>query len=247
MKITAIVQARMGSTRLPGKVLMDLGGLPALSRVIRRLQRATLVNEVAVATTVSAKDDDIVNACNELGVRCFRGSEQDVLNRYLRAAKKFQADAIVRITSDCPLIDPQLVDDVIRVFMDQHADYACNVIPRTYPRGLDAEVFSNSALTKASEIADQPYQREHVTPLLYERRDLFRVASTRGEKDFSRHRWTLDTPEDLRLIREIYSALANRDDFGWREALEVVERSPELAGLNAHVRQKLVRESAVLS
>src|SRR5213595_2820514 len=123
MKITAIVQARMGSTRLPGKVLMDLGGLPVLSRVIRRLQRATLVNEVAVATTVSAKDDDIVKACNDCGVRYFRGSEEDVLNRYLKAGEQFQAGAIVRITSDCPLIDSELVDDVIRVFIDQHADY----------------------------------------------------------------------------------------------------------------------------
>jgi spore coat polysaccharide biosynthesis protein SpsF len=247
MKITAIVQARMGSTRLPGKVLTDLGGQSVLSRVIRRLQRASMVSEVAVATTVSAKDDGIVSACHELGVQCLRGSEPDVLDRYLKAAENLHADAVVRITSDCPLIDSELVDRVIRAFVDQQADFACNVLPRTYPRGLDAEVFAVAALRKAWEVAEQPYQREHVTPLFYERRDLFRFASVRSEQDFSQYRWTLDTPEDLRLIREIYGCLGNRDDFSWREVLDVMQRSPELASLNAHVVQKAVRESAPVS
>jgi spore coat polysaccharide biosynthesis protein SpsF len=243
LKITAIIQARMGSSRLPGKVLMDLGGETVLSRVVRRLRRASRVHEIITATTESPRDAVIVEACDGLGVPCFRGSEQDVLDRYFRAAEKFGADAVVRITSDCPLIDPALVDEVIQCLVEQHADFACNVMPRTYPRGLDAEVFTVEALRKAWQISDQPHQREHVTPLFYERSDIFRFASVRGERDYSQYRWTLDTPEDLCLIRAIYGHFENGDGFGWRETVALMEWSPELANMNAHVVQKRVREN----
>src|SRR5712692_6172774 len=228
MRVTAIIQARMGSTRLPGKVLMDLGGETVLSRVVRRLRRASRINEVVIATTDSQKDDAIVAACQQLKVAHFRGSEDDVLGRYLRAAERFQADSVVRITSDCPLIDPGLVDEVICAFVDQQADLACNELPRTFPRGLDAEVFTLEALRRANEISDQPHQREHVTPVFYERPDLFRLVGVRGQQDFSHYRWTLDTPEDLRLLRGIYAHIENRDDFGWREVIALMERFPDL-------------------
>lgn len=240
MTTVAIIQARMGSTRLPGKVLLDLGGETVLARVVKRLSRASLVNEVMVATTDSAADDTIGRECERLDVRCFRGSENDVLDRYHQAARACAAEAIVRITSDCPLIDPELVDDTIRVFLEEHADYGSNVFPRTYPRGLDTEVFTAAALERAWRDAIEPHQREHVTPYFHEHPELFRLVSTHGQTDCSAYRWTLDTVEDLQLLRAIYSRLGNRDNFRWREALAVVEREPELAELNAHVMQKSI-------
>jgi spore coat polysaccharide biosynthesis protein SpsF len=238
MKTAAIVQARMGSTRLPGKVLIDLGGQTVLARVVRRLRRSVLLDDVMVATTHSAGDDAIVSECQRLSVSCFRGSEDDVLDRYFQATQVCQAGVLVRITSDCPLIDPELVDETIRVFHEQRADYVNNTGAHTYPRGLDTEVFSRAALERAWTEARKSYEREHVTPYFYEHSELFRVASADGPIDFGRYRWTLDTPEDLELIRAIYQRFANRDDFTWRQVIAVMEQEPELAQLNSHVLQK---------
>lgn len=237
-KISAIIQARMGSTRLPGKVLMKIGNETVLGRVVRRLTRSKLIAEVVVATTPCRADDIIVDECEKLSVQCFRGSENDVLDRYYHAAETISAETIVRITADCPLIDPGLVDQVLRAFIERHADFACNVLPRTYPRGLDTEVFTRDALAKVVDQANQPYQREHVTPVFYERRDLFRLATVSGERAYSRYRWTVDTREDLELVRSIYERFDNEDDFGWKAAIELLELRPELAMLNAHVQQK---------
>jgi len=230
----------MGSTRLPGKVLMDIGGRTTLTRVVRRLSRATLINEVIVATSDVPADDPIVRECERLDIPCFRGSESDVLDRYYWTAKNFDADAVVRITSDCPLIDPQLVDETIQAFAAEEADYASNVIPRTYPRGLDTEVFTTEALAWAWLEAREPHQREHVTPYFYEHPGTFKIASAAGDADFSHHRWTLDTPEDLELIRAICFRFDDRDDFSWRDVLDLMEREPELSQLNAHIVQKAV-------
>ena len=230
----------MGSMRLPGKVLMDIGGGTALARVVRRLSRATLINEVVVATSDLPVDDAIVQECEQLGIACFRGSESDVLDRYYWAAKNSDPDSVVRITSDCPVIDPQLVDETIQAFEAHRADYASNVIPRTYPRGLDTEVFTAEALAWAWLEAREPHQREHVTPYFYEHPETFKIASAAGDADLSHHRWTLDTPEDLDLIRAIYSRFDNRDDFSWRDVVDLMEREPELCRLNAHIVQKAV-------
>ena len=238
MKTVAIIQARMGSTRLPGKVIMDLGGDTVLARVVRRLCRAKFVDEIVIATTSSDADDAIVRECERLGVPWFRGSEDDVLDRYYQAAQTYAAGAVVRITSDCPLIDPELVDGTIRVFQEQHCDYASNLFPRTYPRGLDTEVFTVAALERDWREARAPYQREHVTPFLYEHPELFRLVSLRGRIDYSQYRWTLDTAEDLQLLRAIYARFSNQDNFGWREAVALMEREPELAELNSRVLQK---------
>jgi spore coat polysaccharide biosynthesis protein SpsF len=240
VKVVAIVQARMGSTRLPGKVLMDLGGESVLGRVVRRLRRATLVDEIVVATTDSVADDAIIRECDWLDVGSFRGSEHDVLDRYYQATRACSARTVVRITSDCPVIDAELVDETIRVFRDKRADYTSNVFPRTYPRGLDIEVFSLSALERAWQEAHEPYQREHVTPYFYEHPELFRLASLCGPTDYSQYRWTLDTAEDLDLLRTIYARLGNSGDFSWRDAIKVMEREPQLAELNSHVVQKAV-------
>ena len=240
MKIAAIIQARMGSTRLPGKVLMDLGGDTVLGRVVRRVQRVRRVTEVLVATTTSGADDAIVRECERLGVASFRGSENDVLDRYYHAARAHSASVVVRITSDCPVIDPELVDETIRVFLQENAAYCSNVIPRTYPRGLDTEVFTTAALERAWREAGQPYEREHVTPYITRHGEFFRQASKSAEQDWSQYRWTVDTSEDLQLAREIYARFAPRDDFGWHEIIALMEREPGLAELNAHIVQKPV-------
>jgi len=238
MKTVAIIQARMGSTRLPGKVLMDLGGRSALARVVRRVRRCSRVDEVVVATTCSRADDAIVRECEALDVKALRGSEDDVLDRYYRAAREFVAEIVVRITADCPLIAPDVVDQTIAALVNESADYASNVFPRTYPRGLDVEAFTMNALSQAWREADQGYQREHVTPYFYEHPEIFRSTSVRNRHDYNQYRWTLDTADDLALLRAIYDRLGNRDDFDWREAIEVMQSEPELSTINAHVRQK---------
>jgi spore coat polysaccharide biosynthesis protein SpsF len=238
MNIVAIVQARMGSSRLPGKVLMDLGGETVLARVVGRLRRSKLVNEIMVATTDSGVDDAIVHECRRIEVSSFRGSEPDVLDRYYEAARVSAATTVVRITSDCPVIDPQLVDETIRVFQRQHGDCARNSFPRTYPRGLDTEVFTVGALEQAWRDAHEPYEREHVTPYFYEHPELFRLVSQCGQIDYSQYRWTLDTAEDLELLRTIYARFSNEDFFSWSDAVQLMAREPELAGLNSNVVQK---------
>jgi spore coat polysaccharide biosynthesis protein SpsF len=243
MRTIAIIQARMGSSRLPGKALMDLGGKTALARVVRRLHRSVLIDEVVVATTTLAPDDAIHAECERLQVRCLHGSEDDVLDRYCEAARASAADVVVRITADCPLIDAELVDETIRLFWSQGADYASNTLVLSYPRGLDVEAFTVGALHRAWHEAHQPYEREHVTPYFYEHPEWFRLASLEGEADYSRYRWTLDTVEDLQLIRAIYSRFENRDDFGWRVVLQFMQAEPEVALLNAHVVQKELHAS----
>jgi spore coat polysaccharide biosynthesis protein SpsF len=242
MRIVAIIQARMGSTRLPGKVLKDLGGDTVLARVVNRTRRATLLNEVVVATTVLPADDVIVRECGRLKMACFRGDELDVLDRYYRAAQELAADVIVRITADCPLIDPELIDTTIRAGLDQKADYATNSLVLTYPRGLDVEMFTADALERAWNAASEEHQRVHVTPYLYENPELFNVVSVTDQEDHSQYRWTLDTAEDLEMIRAVYRHFGNRDNVRWNEVLDLMENQPELALLNSHVRQKALRE-----
>ncbi len=212
-----------------------------LARVVRRVRRSELIEEVVIATTKDSRDDVIAAECRRLGVECFRGEELDVLDRYYRTAQAAGADAVVRITSDCPLIDPEVMDQTIQVFLDERADYASNVNPRRFPRGLDTEVFTSAALERAWREAREPYQREHVTPYFYDHREIFRIASNIGKDDYSEHRWTLDTPEDLNLIRAIYASFANAQAFGWRDVLALVESRPELRELNSQVVQKSLR------
>jgi spore coat polysaccharide biosynthesis protein SpsF len=242
MKIAAIIQARMNSSRLPGKVLMDLGGETVLARVVRRLCRANLIDEIVVATTNSAVDQAIVDECRRLRVRVFRGEEHDVLDRYYQTARSMCAEGIVRITSDCPLIDPEITDNTIRSFLDRRPDYASNALQRTYPRGLDTEVMTWDALACAWQEAKIPYQRAHVTPYLYENPGRFDILAFKGADDFSDHRWTLDAPEDIAFIRAVYDRLENDDSFAWQDVLAVLQREPELLELNRDVMQKALQE-----
>jgi spore coat polysaccharide biosynthesis protein SpsF len=238
MRIVAVIQARMGSSRLPGKVLMDLGGSTVLSRVVARLRRSRLINQVVVATSTSGGDDAIARACESLRVPCFRGLEDDVLGRYYDAAQEFGAEAVVRVTADCPIIDPEIVDQTIKIFHGKSVDYAANDVPRTFPRGLDTEVFTMSSLKLAWEQAREPHQREHVTPYFYEHPEIFRIASLVGEGDRTRYRWTLDTEDDLKLLRAIYLNFLNGDGFGYAEVLALLQRKPERGDLNFGILQE---------
>jgi spore coat polysaccharide biosynthesis protein SpsF len=242
LRVVVIVQAHLGSTRLPGKALKDIGGRTMLARVARRTRRATLLAEVLVATTEKQADSAIVAECEALGVPVFRGSEEDVLDRYYQAAKASDAEAVVRITSDCPLVDPGVIDQVVGAFLDEQVDYASNSIVRTYPRGLEVEVMNTVTLARAWRQAKEPYQRTHVTPYIYENPALFRLVSVTADRDYSGYRWTVDTPEDLEFVREVYAHLGGDDSFSWHDALRLLESEPELLAINSHVRQKTLRE-----
>jgi spore coat polysaccharide biosynthesis protein SpsF len=242
MKTVAIVQARMGSTRLPGKVLQDLAGEPMLARVVNRTYRAKTLQEVVIATTTNTVDDVIVKLCEARGWSWFRGSEEDVLDRYYRAAKKYQADFIVRITSDCPLIDPEVIDQVVQEFLERQpeVDYASNTWPRrTFPRGLDTEVMRMDVLERAWREDRNPAWREHVTPYIYRNPDRFRIHNVVSPVDYSAMRWTVDTQEDLAFVRQIYDYFGH-DRFSWREVLKVLEEHPEWLEINRGVRQKRI-------
>jgi len=242
LRVVAIVQARMGSTRLPGKVLKDIEGVTMLGRVVQRLSRASLIDGLVIATTDLPADDAIVQECQGSSIKVFRGAELDVLDRYFRAAQVAKAEVVVRITSDCPLIDPEVTDKTIAAFLNEMPAYASNCVVRTFPRGLDTEVMTVLALERAWRGADQTYQRIHVTPFIYEHPSEFRILSVTGDADFSHHRWTVDTPEDLEFVRTIYSRLKSREDFRWLDVLEVLDREPGLMELNRSVAQKAVHE-----
>lgn len=222
---------------------MDLGGETVLARVVRRSRRSRLTHATVVATTESNRDDEVVKECARLGVSCFRGMEENVLDRYYHAALEHSARLIVRVTSDNPLVDPDLIDETVMTILKSDADYANNRAPRIYPQGLDVEVFTFVALEKAHCEARQPYELEHVTPYFYGHPELFHCVGVKRSFDFSDHRWTLDTPEDLQVIREIYERLGNRDDFSWAEALAAVENGAQLASMNPDVVQKALHSS----
>ncbi|MGA8617152.1 MAG: glycosyltransferase family protein [Candidatus Sulfotelmatobacter sp.] len=241
-KVVAIIQARMGSTRLPGKVLTEIHGHPMLWHVVRRTRAAKTLDQVIVATTTEPADDAIVAFCSEHGVVFFRGSEMDVLDRYYQAARQHDAHIIVRITADCPLIDPEIIDKTVRAFLSENPDYASNSIVRCYPRGLDTEVISLQALQSAWHEARKGYQRTHVTPYIYEDPGRFRTLSVSGDEDWSAYRWTVDTPEDLEFVRAIYSRGEGKN-FLLSDVLQLIQREPELAEINRSVAQKALHES----
>ncbi|WP_274654182.1 glycosyltransferase family protein [Paenibacillus humicola] len=240
MKIAAIIQARMGSTRLLGKVLRMLGDKTVLAHVVDRLRAVPQVDEVIVATTAGSRDEPVAEEARRIGAACFRGSEEDVLSRYYEAAKQVQADAVVRITSDCPLLDPEVSSLVIRSYMEAPmCDYASNTLVRTYPRGLDTEIFSFESLEAAFAETREAYDREHVTPFIYRHPERFVCKSVTSGIPVPDYRWTLDTPEDWELIRRLYDALyVPGQRFSWHQAAAWMNANPEFHAINAHIRQK---------
>jgi glutamate-1-semialdehyde 2,1-aminomutase/spore coat polysaccharide biosynthesis protein SpsF len=233
-KVVAIIQARMGSTRFPGKVLAEIQGRPMLWHVVNRVRAASLVTHVVVATSVEPADDAIASFCATHDIACFRGSETDVLDRFYQAARRCGADVIVRITADCPFIDPQVIDRVISTYKEGGFDYVTNTLRYTYPDGLDTEVFSFAALAATWREARLPVEREHVTPYM-RTSSRFRVYNVENPLDLSSYnlRWTVDTQADLEFVRAIYARLGGtHQPFGLVQVLELLEQAPGLSDIN---------------
>lgn len=268
-RVVAIIQGRMSSSRLPGKILADIAGQPMLTRVYVRTSRARTLSDVIFATTTDASDDPVAEYCDLSGIPLTRGSLYDVLDRYYQAAKGAKADVVVRITADCPVIDPELIDDVVNTLLgelgigsrESEYDFVCNRLPppwtRTYPIGLDVEACTFKALAKAWKEAKEPQHREHAMPYFYEGVELttvnrqlqtgtsprgFNIALLQHTTDFGDYRWTVDTPEDLEFMRQVYSRFDGRDDFTWKEVLDLVHDEPDLMKINAGVQHKTLKD-----
>ena len=282
-RVIAIIQGRMSSSRLPGKILVDIAGQPMLQRVFLRTSRAATVTETIFATTTDPSDDPVAEYCDFSGIPFTRGNLYDVLDRYYQTARQAKADVVVRVTADCPVIDPDLIDDAVNaiwgrfkgmpdpladlnrpLFPDElvfAADFVCNRLPppfhRTYPIGLDVEVCTFAALEKAWKESTETFHREHVMPYFYEGVELsevshqlsfgvaprgFRVALLNHTTDFGGYRWTVDTPEDLEFMRQVYNRFHGRDDFTWEEVLDLVHNEPQLMQINANIKHKTLKD-----
>ena len=245
MKIVAIIQARMGSTRLPGKVMKEILGKPVILWDMDRVSYSKLIDEIVVAIPYRKENDVIVDTIKEYNDKIIitRGSEDDVLDRYYQAAVKTNADVVVRVTSDCPLIDPIVIDNVIEHFLDNNCDYCSNSLTRTYPRGLDTEVFSFKALEKAWNKAKKDYEREHVTPYIIENPDKFKLFNVANDIDLSHLRWTLDTKEDIEFINAVYKRIYPKKQlFLMDDVLELMDKEPELIDINRYIEQKVLHQ-----
>jgi spore coat polysaccharide biosynthesis protein SpsF len=259
--IVAIIQGRMSSSRLPGKILADIAGQPMLQRVFIRTSRSASVSQTLFATTTDPSDDPVAEYCDFSGIPFTRGSQFDVLDRYYQAAKSAKADVVVRITADCPVIDHELIDNVVNTLLEDEYDFVCNRLPppwsRTYPIGLDVEACTFKVLAKAWKEAKEPQHREHAMPYFYEEVQLsaisrqlsegvssrgFRIAVLNHTTDFGDYRWTVDTPEDLEFMRQVYSRFEGRDDFTWKEVLDLVHDNPDLMKINAGVQHKTLKD-----
>jgi spore coat polysaccharide biosynthesis protein SpsF len=244
MSAICVVQARTGSTRLPGKVLADLAGRPMLQFLLDRINGVIPVDTIVVATSDTPNDDAVVAVAERAGVAAVRGPEQDVLSRFTVALDAHPAEHVVRVTADCPLVDPSLVAATLERHIEQGADFTCNVIPRTFPKGLDVEVARSEALRQAASEATDPAEREHVMPFLYRRPERFRLANIRTDELLGDERWVVDTAEDLAVVRDIVARLPER--FGWRDVLATVGRRFAPAPDEIHLRPATAADQALL-
>jgi len=244
MRIVITIEARMLSTRLPGKVLRPILGRPMLELMIERLGRVKKAEAIVVATTLDPSCDPIEALARQLSVGCFRGSEDDVLDRVLQAARAAEADLIVETTGDCPLIDPEVIDRVIEGFLAGGVDYVGNIHPATWPRGMDVQVFPRAVLQRVAELTKDPADREHVSLYIYEHPETFRLRNVESglSADVADWRLTVDTREDYELVTRIYEALyPGNPSFGMAEISDLFARHPELQDINGAIKQKLVR------
>lgn len=244
-KIIATIEARMASSRLPGKVLLPLAGKPALERLIERLKRSKYLDGIVVATTDKPSDDVIEALAKQLGVGCFRGSEDDVLGRVLGAAQSVQADVICEITGDCPLLDWRVVDRGVEEFFAAPLDYAANCLTPSYPLGLETQVFPTKILAEVDQLTQDPIDRTHVSYYIYAHPEQFRVKNwlANPEAHAPEMRLTLDEPDDLTLIDRVFSELLpSKPDFSAEDVVALLKRKPELLAINEHVRQKQIQE-----
>ena len=243
MKIVAIVQARMNSTRLPNKVMKSISGVPMIELLLSRLARAKEVDQIIVATSIDESNIPLVNHVRNLGYACEQGSENDVLDRYIQAAKAHKADVIIRITGDCPAVDPELVDELIRGFKAANVDYFSNIDPPTYPDGLDIEVFTFKALEKASNETTDPFDREHVTPY-FRKLGKYKTEAMQHSEDLSALRWTVDEPADFELIERIFEHFHPKTDFTWGDILTLQKQDSAIFNINQHL---IRNEGAVMA
>jgi len=252
MEIIAIIQARMGSTRLPNKVLLDLEGKPVIEHVIERVKKSKLISEVIVATTFEKEDLPIVKLCARMGVRVFCGSEDDVLDRFYQAAKLIKPKHIVRITADSPVIDSEVIDKVIEGHLKENADYTSNDIKSTFPDGEELEIFTFESLKEVWKNADLISEREHVITYITARPERFKLANVENEIDISEKRWTLDNPEDWELISYLYKNLHPKNNlFGMEDILEFLKKNPKIEKVNKHLErnegyQKSLKEDKII-
>lgn len=239
MNIVAIIQARIQSTRLPNKIFKDIVGKPMLWHVVNRLRSANKINEIVLAIPNGQSDDRLEIFAQENNIKCFRGSESNVLSRYYGAAFIYGVDIIVRITSDCPLIDPRTTDMAIQTYVDSNVDYVYADTRSGLPRGFDTEVFNFKVLEKAYKEATKDYEKEHVTPYIYQHPELFSIKSVEIPQRLKRNfRLTVDTEEDLELVKNIYRYLYMGQIFGIEEIIELLDKHNELVKINAEIRQK---------
>ncbi len=242
MRISAIIQARMGSERLPGKVLMNIEGKSMIWHIVNRLRFAKKLNDIILAIPDTKESDKLEEFAKENKIKYFRGSEKDVLARYYEVAKKFKVSVIVRITADCPLIDPRIVDLVIEKHLNSGADYTSNVQNRTYPKGMDVEVFNFVVLKKVHNEAVETSDREHVTFYIRRNFKIFKQTNINNDKNLSLLRWTVDEKEDLEFIREIYKRLYKKGKiFLMEEIVKVLEKEPKLLEINKNIKRKKIQ------
>ncbi|HBH45836.1 MAG TPA: hypothetical protein DDX47_00500 [Candidatus Jacksonbacteria bacterium] len=238
MIIGAIIQARTNSTRLPNKVLLPLQEKSVLEHVIIRVRQARKINKIIVATTKNSSDDKIVQICHNMQINYFRGSENDVLDRYYQAAKKFNLNDIVRITGDCPVTDPTIIDQVIYLYQKKNLAYATNVIPPTFPDGLDVEIFSRQALDKAWREAKLKSAREHVTVYMWQNPHLFKQSHLKNKVDLSKRRWVLDNPEDYEFMKQIFTQLyQSKPNFRLKHVLNFLTAHPNIEKINQGIKR----------
>jgi len=234
--IKAVIQARMGSSRLRAKVLKEVAGKPLLQLMLERVQCCRLIEGIIIATTVREINDPIVDLTSKLNVEVFRGNEDDVLDRYYKAAKQFNIKTIVRLTSDCPLIDPQVTDRVVQYYLDNQDrfDYVSNMHPPTFPDGLDTEVIPFDILERAWKEAKKPHEREHVTPYIWDNPEVFRIGNVENNEELHlKERWTVDYEEDYLFVKQVYEHLYNAGRvFYMKDILELLDRQPEIRKIN---------------
>lgn len=233
-KVVGILQARVSSSRLPGKVLKPLLGEPMLIRQVERIRRAKKIDCLIIATSNESSDDPIEKLCFDYNISCFRGSLDDVLDRFYHAAKSAGADYVVRMTGDCPLTDPEIIESVIQFCLENQLDYVSNALEPTFPDGLDVEVFRFSCLEAAWKEARLTSEREHVTPFIYNHTDRFKVASYNSDVDLSHLRWTVDEPDDFKFVTEIYELLYRKNpSFSSKDILDILADRSELTKINS--------------
>ncbi len=242
MSVNAIIQARCGSTRFPNKVFALIDGKPLLWHVVNRLKYATKIDDIIVATTVSEKDDKIEEWCKENNIHCFRGSEENVLNRYYSASQAFPSDYVVRITADDPFKEPKVIDAVITKLIEEGYDHVTNNLPPSFPEGLDCEAFKKSALDRSEKEAETAFEREHVTQYIYHHPEFFKIGNVSNGENLSYLRWTVDKDVDFEMVKAVYAHRnpANKGILLMDEILEILKANPEIEKINSEVERSVM-------